>query len=63
MVRLDLSDHRVTLAPARGSPVVITTPMVAKPTYNRAGIALVLVSSASGAHMLRDAEWKGRSAG
>ena len=61
--RLDLGDHRATLTPPGGSPLVITTPMVAKATYDKAGVALVLVPSASGDQMLRDAEWKGWSVG
>ena len=61
--RLDLGDHRVTLTLPGGSPLVITTPMVARATYDKARIAWVLVPSASGAQMLRDAEWKGWSVG
>ena len=61
--RLDLGDHRVALTLPGRSPLVITTPMVAKATYNKAHTALVPVPSACGAQMLRDAEWKGRSVG
>ena len=40
---------------------MITTPMAAKATYDKTRVALVLVPSAFGAQMLRDAEWKGWS--
>ena len=49
---LDLGDHRATLIPPGGSPLVITTPMVAKATYNKARVRLVLVPSSPGAQML-----------
>ena len=37
--------------------------MVAKATYDKARVGLVLVPSAPGAQLLRDAEWKGWSVG
>ena len=46
--------------PPRGSPLVLTAPMVARANYHKARVALVLVPSAQ---MLRDAEWKGWSVG
>ena len=60
--RLDLGDHRATLTPPGGSPLVIATPMVTKATYDKARGGLVLVPLAPGAEHLRDAEWKGWSA-
>ena len=42
---------------------MITTPMVAKDTYDKTRAALDLVLSASGAKMLWDAQWKGWSVG
>ena len=59
---MDLGDHKATLAPPGGSPLAITTPMVAKATYDRARGGLVLFPSALGAQQLRDANWKGWSA-
>ena len=57
--RLALGDYRATFTPPGGSPLVITTPMVAKATYHKARVGLVLVCSAPGARMLRDIECKG----
>ena len=57
--RLGLGDHRAPLTPPGGSPLVITTPIVAKATYHKARMGLVPVPSAPGAQQLRDAEWKG----
>ena len=59
---MDLGDHRATLTPPGGNPLAITTPMVAKATYDRARGGLVVVPSALGAQQLRDADWKGWSA-
>ena len=56
---LDLDDHRVTLTPPGGSPLVLTTAMVAKANHDQTRGALVLLPSASGARMLKDTEWKG----
>ena len=50
--RLDLGDHQATLTPPGGTPLVITTPMVAKATYDKARAGLVLVPSAPGAQQL-----------
>ena len=61
--RRELGDYKATLTPPRGSPLVITTPMVAKATYDKAQAGLLLVPSAPGAQMLRDAKWKGWSVG
>ena len=47
--RLDLGDHRVTLTPPGGAPLVITTPMLAKATCDKTRVGLVLVPSAFGA--------------
>ena len=47
--RLDLGDHRATLTPPGGLPLVITTPMVPKATYDKARVRLVLVPSSPGA--------------
>ena len=47
--RLDLGDHRATLNPPGGTPLVIATPMVTKATYDKARGGLVLVPSAPGA--------------
>ena len=44
--RLDLDDHRVTLTPPGGSPLVL---LVARANYDKARIPLVLVPLASGA--------------
>ena len=55
---LDPGDHRGTLTPLRGKPLIIATPMVAKATYKRARKGLVLVPSALGDKHPRDAEWK-----
>ena len=60
--RLDLGDHRATLTPPGGMPLVIATPMVTKATFDKARGGLVLVPLAIGAQQLRDAEWKGSSA-
>ena len=60
--RMDLGDHKAILAPPGGNPLPITTPMVAKATYDRARGGLVLIPSALGAQQLRDADWKGWSA-
>ena len=59
--RLDLGDHRATLTPPGGTPLVIATPMVTKATFDKARGGLVLVHSAPGAQQLREAEWKGWS--
>ena len=59
---MDLGDHRATLAPPGGNPLAITTPMVARATYDRARGGLVVVPSALGAQQLPDADWKGWSA-
>ena len=59
---MDLGDHRATLTPPGGNPLAITTPMVARATYDRARGGLVVVPSALGAQQLRDAGWKGWSA-
>ena len=59
--RLDLGDHRATLTPPGGSPLVIGTPMVTKATYDKARGGLVLVPWALGAQHLRkgwSAAWK-----
>ena len=56
--QLDLGDHRATLTPPGGTPLVIATPMVAKATYDKARQGLSLVPSAPGAQ----ADWKGWSA-
>ena len=56
---MDLGDHRPTLTPPGGSPLVIATPLVAKATYNKAREGLVLVPSALESQQLRHAEWKG----
>ena len=50
--RLDLGDHMVTLTPPGGLPLVITTSVMAKATYDKARVGLVLVHSASVAHLL-----------
>ena len=60
--RLDLGDHRATLTPPGGTPLVIATPMVVKTTYDKARVGLVLVPSAPGAQQHKDADWKGWSA-
>ena len=44
---MDLGDHKATLAPPGGNPLAITTPMVAKATYDRARGGLVLIPSGS----------------
>ena len=62
---MDLGDHKATLTPPGGNPLAITTPMVAKATYDRArggGGGLVLIPSALEAQQLRDAAWRGWSA-
>ena len=59
---MDLGDHKATLTPPGGNPLAITTPMVARATYDRARGGLVVVPSALGAQQLRDANWKGWSA-
>ena len=59
---MDLGDHRATLAPPGGNPLAITTPMMARATYDKARGGLVVVLSALGAQQLRDADWKGWSA-
>ena len=46
---LDLGDHRATLTPPSGKPLIIATLMVAKATYDSARGGLVLVPSALGA--------------
>ena len=56
---MDLGDHKATLTPPGGNPLAITTPMVAKATYDTARGGLILISSALGAQQLRDADWKG----
>ena len=61
--RLDLGDHKATLSPPGGSPLVITTPMVAKATYDKARVGPVLVPLGPEAQLLRDAKWKGWSVG
>ena len=43
--RMELGHHKATLTPPGGSPLVITTPMVAKATYDKARVGLVLVPS------------------
>ena len=60
--RMDLGDHRATLTPPGGTPLIIATPMVAKATYNKTRGGLALVPSAPGAQQLRDADGKGWSA-
>ena len=55
---LDLGDHRAPLTPPRASPLVIATPMVAKPSYDKATRGLVVVpwaqeSAAPGRRMER----------
>ena len=62
MASMDLGDHKATLTPPGGNPLAITTPMVARATYDRARGGLVVVPSALGAQQLRDANWKGWSA-
>ena len=59
---LDLGDHRATLTPPAGLPLVIATPMVTKATYNKARGELVVVPSNPGFQQLWDIEWKGWSA-
>ena len=59
---MDLGDQKANLAPPGGNPLAITTPMVAKATYDRASGGLVLIPSAVGAQQLRGANWKGWSA-
>ena len=59
---MDLADHRATLAPPGRNALAITTPMVARATYDRARGRLVVVPSALGAQQLRDAHSKGWSA-
>ena len=43
---MDLGDHRATLTPPGGKPLVIATPMVAKATYDKTRRGLVLIPSA-----------------
>ena len=46
--QMDLGEHHATLTPPGGTPLVITTPMVAKATYDKAlggGVGLLLVPS------------------
>ena len=61
--QLDLGDHKGILTPPGGSPLVITTPIVAKATYDKATLGLLLIPWATGAQILRDAGSKGWSVG
>ena len=54
--RLDLGDHRATLTPPGGTPLVIATPMVSKAAFEKARGGLTLVPSAPRAHQLPGAE-------
>ena len=61
--RLDLGDHKVTLTPPRGSPIGDHHAHGGQGHLRQGPRRASPVPLASGAQMLRNAEWKGRSVG